>query len=357
MRVANKTQGTRKYHDALLPAVLALAAGCGAPGATPSPATCYDPRVIVGDTGVWSGTIDTNPDHVFHCGHTSSERPSYIYQWKPLSTGTAVMDVHGRMGEDTIMDVLDANCYTPLACNDDYMGVSSRVVMDVQAGHTYTIAVGTFSTVSRAVDTTLTISVMAGASLDGGADGGADGGDGSHDSGVDASWGAPDVATAWDSGVFAPDSGVTPATDAGVDGSADGGPARVVCPGDPSFGCPAALTCSDGAGGAVSVPVGCGVAPSGARNVCAPIGSGGTGAMEQGVSCLGAQMNCNGPSGAVWQCPTRWLATDSSGAVIRVPNCCRWVATGAIPHGDCGVAMINGATICDAPPAGMTPER
>ena len=216
-------------------ACFALAVGCSV--APPPPATCQEPRIVTGNDASFVVTVDTADDHFFHCGYTTGTRPSYIIEWKAFSRGTATFEAHGEGAlVDTILEVLDSDCFTPLACNDDFGGVASRVVMNVEADHVYLLAVGTFSPLRRAVEVHVAIAVAPDASIDAGV---------STDNGADASRDA----NAWDTARAPRDPDETPRDGAAVvDAQEHDGGATLTCMGNPGYGCPPSLTCADGAG-------------------------------------------------------------------------------------------------------------
>ena len=241
---------------------------------------------------------------------------------------------------DTILEVLDSDCFTPLACNDDFGGVASRVVMNVEADHVYLLAVGTFSPLRRAVEVHVAIAVAPDASIDAGV---------STDNGADASRDA----NAWDTARAPRDPDETPRDGAAVvDAQEHDGGATLTCMGNPGYGCPPSLTCADGAGGVTTVALGCGNPEPGTGGHCVPA----SGASLPAETCLAAWMSCRGPGGAAWQCPVRWVAPGASNSLVRLPGCCLWNASGPVPLGMCGVAAEDGAG-CVIAGNGVLPER
>ena len=304
-------------------------------------ATCDAPHFLQGDTLSAAGNVDPNNGMRFHCGATNAPRAADVFLWKPLSSGTAVINLRGRDPSlDTVLDVTAADCATGLACNDDFQGVSSQVTMNVVAGRVYMLTAGTFTPILRAAGVELSVSVTPN---------------------VYAAGGWPDA------GVGSP---YLPAPDGGVDAAvlADGAfvdavvadVPRGTCAGDPSYACPATVTCSNGTGGIITYATACGAGANGVRNVCAVAVAGSAGAtapFESAVTCLGASTSCYGPNGAVWNCPTRWVLPSGSGDPARLPNCCWWDANARTPHGECGIPTTTSSPACVAPPAMAYPER
>ena len=134
--------------------------------------TCNDPQVLEGDSVQITAAINSVADFQFHCGSLStSQHPSRVFQWKPASSGSALITLAGSAGHtnlDTVLDVIGSDCMTEIMCDDDCNGPNSCLTINVVAGRTYTIAAGTFATLPTAVSVDLAMQVTPAAPDDGG---------------------------------------------------------------------------------------------------------------------------------------------------------------------------------------------
>ena len=80
-------------------------------------------------------------DYTASCGANSA--PDLFYRYVPAANHTLAVSVCGS-GFDTILYVLENGI--EIACNDDYCGLQSQIVVPVVAGRTYIIGVSGFST-------------------------------------------------------------------------------------------------------------------------------------------------------------------------------------------------------------------
>ncbi|MBP6875481.1 MAG: hypothetical protein KBD56_05380 [Candidatus Eisenbacteria bacterium] len=91
------------------------------------------------DTGA---TCDNRDDITPSCGYSTA--PDVVYALTPSYDSYVTIDLCGS-GYDTIVEVQDG-VGTPVACNDDYCGLQSRIdYVLLQAGHTYYIIVDGYS--------------------------------------------------------------------------------------------------------------------------------------------------------------------------------------------------------------------
>ncbi|WP_438007899.1 MXAN_6577-like cysteine-rich protein [Sorangium sp. So ce321] len=89
---------------------------------------------------VVTGTTAEQPESVTPtCG--SSTAPDMLYSYTAAENGTYIFDTFGS-SFDTVLQVFDGSCSTPLRCNDDAGGGrQSRLTVDMVAGQTVLIAV------------------------------------------------------------------------------------------------------------------------------------------------------------------------------------------------------------------------
>jgi hypothetical protein len=136
-------------------------------GGISSGGTCVVPQqVLSGDNVSSVGTITANTTYQFHCGGTTRMQPSYAFQWRPQSSGTAQISLSGDAMTGTVLDVGGSDCTTSLACNANLP--SSRIAMNVTAGQVYNLVAGTLLPTQSPTPVTLSILVTPNTYLDGG---------------------------------------------------------------------------------------------------------------------------------------------------------------------------------------------
>ncbi|MEQ1631039.1 MAG: hypothetical protein ABL997_01610 [Planctomycetota bacterium] len=100
--------------------------------------------VSYGANGPFSSGCATNSTPAFTC---ASGGKDLWYDFTPSFTAPHTLDVIGA-GFDTILEVYDACGGTSVACNDDAVGLQSRLTASLTAGVTYKVRVGGFLSAS-----------------------------------------------------------------------------------------------------------------------------------------------------------------------------------------------------------------
>jgi hypothetical protein len=77
------------------------------------------------------------------CGYSNA--PEVVYQYVPTATGTLTIDTVGS-AFDTVLAVYQGCGGVSLGCNDDAVGLQSRVIVSVTAGVPIVIEVDGYST-------------------------------------------------------------------------------------------------------------------------------------------------------------------------------------------------------------------
>jgi hypothetical protein len=100
------------------------------------------------DTGAASN------DHTGSCGASATAADVWV-RYVPSASGFATFSLCGNVG-DTVLEVLDGCGGATLACNDDFCGLQSQIILNVTAGSQYLVRVAGFN--GGVVSGTMTIS-------------------------------------------------------------------------------------------------------------------------------------------------------------------------------------------------------
>jgi hypothetical protein len=108
--------------------------------------TCGDFALAAGaPQTVFGSTSGVTNDSVGTCGGGAAQDETWL--WTPTAAGTYTIDTVGSV-YDTVLYVLDGCAGAQLACNDDFVGLQSRLTVSLSAGQTVLIVVDGYSSTS-----------------------------------------------------------------------------------------------------------------------------------------------------------------------------------------------------------------
>ena len=111
-------------------------------GDEPPPVVNEENAAAIYGFGALEGSTDgASADHDANCGSFwAGAGPEVVYAFHAEATGAACVSLAGST-YDTVLHVRTADGETQLACNDDAVGLQSRLTLDMVSGQTYLLFV------------------------------------------------------------------------------------------------------------------------------------------------------------------------------------------------------------------------